>query len=63
MNTQDIINKHPGYNPGIHCGDKHCYACATQRYRCAWLEGLDRINLELDEVNVRDEIKLNKKKA
>ena len=43
----DINNIHEeteeGYIPGIHCGDKHCYACGTQRYSCAWLDELDKI--------------------
>jgi len=41
----DIDNIHEeteeGYIPGVHCGDKNCYACATQRHKCAWLEALD----------------------
>ncbi len=32
-----------GYIPGVHCGDKNCYSCGTQRYRCAWLEELDKL--------------------
>ncbi len=43
----DINNIHEetkeGYIPGVHCGDKHCYACGTQRYSCAWLDELDKI--------------------
>ena len=29
------------YEYGVHCGDKHCYACATQRYNCSDLDKLD----------------------
>ena len=34
----------PNYIPGVHCGDEHCYSCATQRYDCAWLNTLDKEN-------------------
>ena len=29
------------YEYGVHCGDKNCYSCATQRYYCKELELLD----------------------
>ena len=29
------------YIYGVHCGDKDCYACGTQRYNCNELEKLD----------------------
>ena len=48
----DINNIHEqtkeGYIPGVHCGDKNCYSCATQRYRCAWLEELDKLDAQKD---------------
>ena len=31
------------YLYGIHCGDKDCYACGTQRYRCNEQERLDNL--------------------
>ena len=34
------IDKHE-YVKGVQCDDEHCYACATQRYRCIRLERLD----------------------
>tara|TARA_B100000131_G_scaffold320392_1_gene368422 strand:+ start:695 stop:907 length:213 start_codon:yes stop_codon:yes gene_type:complete len=37
-----------GYIPGVHCGDKNCYSCGTQRYRCAWLEELDKLDAQKD---------------
>ena len=30
------------YIEGVHCGDKDCYACGTQRYHCDELEKLDK---------------------
>ena len=48
----DINNIHEetkeGYIPGVHCGDKNCYACGTQRYSCAWLEELDKLDAQKD---------------
>ena len=35
------------YIKGVHCGNKDCYACATQRYNCNELNKLD--NLEGDK--------------
>ena len=32
------------YEYGVHCGDKDCYACGTQRYSCDELEKLDKEN-------------------
>ena len=37
------------YIPGVHCGDKNCYACGTMRYNCNKLNELDAKNKELDE--------------
>ena len=37
-----------GYIPGVHCGDKNCYSCGTQRYSCAWLEELDKLDAQKD---------------
>ena len=31
------------YEYGLHCGDKDCYACATQRHICDELDKLDTI--------------------
>jgi hypothetical protein len=30
------------YIYGVHCGDKDCYSCATQRYNCDELNKLDK---------------------
>ena len=30
------------YIPGVHCGDKNCYACGTMRYNCNKLNELDK---------------------
>ena len=44
-----------GYIPGVHCGDKNCYSCGTQRYRCAWLEELDKLDAQKDaDLEARD---------
>ena len=32
------------YIESIHCGNKDCYACATQRHHCDELEELDKEN-------------------
>ena len=32
------------YEYGVHCGDKDCYACGTQRYNCDELNKLDKGN-------------------
>ena len=32
------------YIEGVHCGDKDCYACGTQRYNCDKLNELDKEN-------------------
>ncbi len=32
------------YEYGVHCGDKDCYACATQRYNSDELNKLDKEN-------------------
>ena len=29
------------YIYGVHCGDKDCYSCGTQRYNCNELNRLD----------------------
>ena len=31
------------YEYGLHCGDKDCYSCGTQRYVCKELDRLDSI--------------------
>ena len=31
------------YIEGVHCGDKDCYSCGTQRYACKKLEELDEL--------------------
>ena len=31
------------YEYGVHCGDKNCYSCGTQRYACKELDKLDDI--------------------
>ena len=49
------------YIYGVHCGDKDCYACATQRYNCKELEKLDDLEdessgsegLRLSLINIR----------
>jgi len=33
-----------GHIYGVHCGDKDCYACETQRYNCKELEKLDDLD-------------------
>ena len=38
------IEKPDGYIDGVHCGDKDCYACGTQRYNCDELNRLDKEN-------------------
>jgi len=38
------------YEYGLHCGDKNCYACGTQRYVCKELELLDnKTDMEIEE--------------
>ena len=32
------------YEYGVHCGDKDCYACGTQRYNCSTLDKLDKLD-------------------
>ena len=32
------------YIEGVHCGDKDCYSCATQRHNCDELKKLDKEN-------------------
>ena len=32
-----------GYEYGVHCGDKDCHSCGTQRYNCSSLDYLDNI--------------------
>ena len=34
------------YSYGVHCGDKDCYACGTQRYNCDKLNTLDKENAD-----------------
>ena len=39
------------YIYGVHCGDKDCYACATQRYNCEELNNLDmKTDEEVEEL-------------
>ena len=49
MTTNEIQKTNPDYIPGVHCGDKNCYACGTQRYNCNDLNKLDVSNDELQE--------------
>ena len=42
------------YIPGVHCGDKDCYACATQRHSCDELEKLDSTNVEPTDAELAD---------
>ena len=40
------------YEYGLHCGDKDCYSCGTQRYVCKDLELLDnKTDMEMDELD------------
>ena len=40
------------YIEGVHCGDKDCYACGTQRYACKELELLDnKTDMETEELD------------
>jgi len=39
--VEETINME--YEYGVHCGDKNCYSCGTQRYRCKELDKLDDI--------------------
>ena len=40
------------YEYGVHCGDKHCYSCGTQRYKCEELELLDnKTDMETEELD------------
>ena len=39
------------YIYGVHCGDKDCYSCATQRYNCDELNKLDKEKVVLCEKN------------
>ena len=40
------------YEYGVHCGDKNCYACATQRHICDELELLDnKTDMETEELD------------
>ena len=36
------------YIEGVHCGDKDCYACGTQRYNCDKLNELDELESQVD---------------
>ena len=39
------------YVYGVHCGDKDCYACGTQRYNCEELNNLDmKTDEEVEEL-------------
>ena len=37
------------YEYGLHCGDKDCYSCGTQRYNCDELNKLDNISDKEEE--------------
>ena len=40
------------YEYGVHCGDKDCYSCGTQRYVCKDLELLDnKTDMETEELD------------
>ena len=39
------------YEYGQHCGDKDCYSCATQRYKCEELDAVSKYesgNIDID---------------
>ena len=48
-NSSDVkpTEKEPlmGYIYGVHCGDKNCYSCGTQRYNC---ENLNEADIEVE---------------
>ena len=37
----DFMLNQTEYIEGVHCGDKDCYACGTQRYNCPELNKKD----------------------
>ena len=40
------------YEYGLHCGDKDCYSCGTQRYNCEELTLLDnKTDMETEELD------------
>ena len=40
------------YQYGLHCGDKDCYACGTQRHNCEELTLLDnKTDMEIEELD------------
>ena len=40
------------YEYGVHCGDKDCYSCATQRYNCEELTLLDnKTDMEIGDMD------------
>ena len=40
------------YEYGVHCGDKDCYSCGTQRYNCEELTLLDnKTDMEIEEAD------------
>ena len=40
------------YEYGVHCGDKDCYSCGTQRYNCEELTLLDnKTDMETEELD------------
>ena len=44
-----------GYIYGVHCGDKDCYSCGTQRYNCDELNRLDDLeDKKSDDVEPTD---------
>ena len=51
------------YSYGVHCGDKDCYACGTQRYNCPELNKKDdledvKADLEAQDYDVFGEDKI-----
>ena len=47
------------YEYGVHCGDKDCHACGTQRYNCEELTLLDnKTDMETEEQTLYLNMKL-----
>ena len=44
-----IFNMELKYEYGLHCGDKNCPACGTQRFHCDELDRLDTIEDRKEE--------------
>ena len=43
------------YEYGVHCGDKDCYSCGTQRYACKELDRLDTIEDRKEHESMEEE--------